>query len=176
MVRGKNFFIFLRRDNLKRTVFLTFVICSFQVRELSIWMPDSFWVVTCSILYSRTSQFRHFSELTTVHSFCLLSISMHLVSSIPTTMLLTQHQLLIVSDIIWSSHSTLLMLMPWADPVASSAKRFRPSSESCRGTSFMDRRKNWGPDIDSCGIPWVMSCWSNIVLVILTHWFLVSLR
>ena len=91
-------------------------------------MPNSFWLVTCSILYLRTSKFRHFSEFTLVRSFCLLPISMHLVLSIPTTMLLAQHQLLTVSDMIWSSHSTLLMSMPWAEPVASSAERFMTQS------------------------------------------------
>ena len=36
VVCGKNFCIFLTRNTLKRTVFLTFVICSFQVRELTV--------------------------------------------------------------------------------------------------------------------------------------------
>ena len=148
------------------------MICSFQVRELSVWMPNSFWLVTCSILCSRTSQFRHFSEFTIVRSFCLLSFSMHLALSIPTTMLLTQHQLLILSDTIWSSHSTLLTLMAWVDPVASSAKRFSHFSESREGRSATDRRKSRGPVIDPCGTPWVMSCWSNIEVLILTHCFL----
>ena len=57
---------------------------------------------------------------------------MRLVLSVPATILLAQHQLLTVSDMLWSSYSTLLTSMPWADPVPSSAKRLRPSSESCR--------------------------------------------
>ena len=137
----RTFFIFLRRDNLKRKVFLTFVICSFQVRGLSVWMPNSFWLVTCSILHPRTFKSSHFSEYAIVRNFCLLPISMHLVLSVPMTILLAQHQLLTVSDMIWSSYSTLLTSMPWADRFASSAKRLRPSSESCRGRSFTDRRK-----------------------------------